>query len=88
MSYESLVYQKTGAVGMITIDRTVADNAINIRLAAELSDVCTQINHEEETKAVIIAGAGDKAFSVGADRHCCSWGSNEVRFCVGIDRRL
>lgn len=67
MSYDTLVYRKTGLVGMITINRPAADNAINIRLAAELSDVCTQINHEEDTKAVIISGAGDKAFSVGAD---------------------
>jgi len=76
MSYETLVYQKTEAVGMITINRPVADNAINMRLAAELSDACTRINRDEGTKVIIISGTGDKAFSVGADTNELSAAAN------------
>ena len=67
MLYKSLVFKKIGAVGIITLNRPEANNAINVRLAEELADICANINHDEETKAVIITGAGEKAFSVGTD---------------------
>lgn len=67
MLYRSLVFQKTDAVGIITLNRPAADNAIDVRLAEELGDICANINHGEEIKVVIITGAGEKAFSVGTD---------------------
>jgi enoyl-CoA hydratase len=67
MLYKSLVFQKIGAVGIITLNRLEANNAINLRLAEELADICADIDHDEETKVVIITGAGEKAFSVGTD---------------------
>ena len=67
MSYETLIYEKTGGVGIITINRPAANNAINMRLAEELTAICANINRDEETRVVIITGAGEKAFSVGVD---------------------
>ncbi len=67
MLYRSLVFQKTEAVGIITLNRPAADNAIDVRLAGELADICADINHDEETKVVVISGAGERAFSVGTD---------------------
>ncbi len=67
MRYETLIYRKAEAVGLISINRPEADNAINMRLAEELTDVCADINRDETARVVIIAGVGDKAFSVGAD---------------------
>jgi enoyl-CoA hydratase len=67
MSYEALIYEKTGGVSMITINRPMVSNAINARLVDELSDICDNINHDEETRAVIITGSGEKAFCVGMD---------------------
>ena len=68
MSYETLIYEKTGSIGMITINRPTVNNAINARLVDELNDVCANINHDEETRVVIITGAGEKAFCVGIDQ--------------------
>lgn len=72
MPYDTLVYEKTGAVGtgavgIITISRPGAANAINVQLARELTDICAEINRDEETRVVIITGAGDKAFCAGVD---------------------
>lgn len=67
MSYEAITYQKKGQVGYITLNRPAADNAINIQMAVELGEICQRINQEEDTKVVIISGAGNKAFCSGED---------------------
>jgi len=67
MFYKTLIYQETGGIGIITLNRPAAGNAINLRMAGELTDICARITHDEGVKAVIITGAGEEVFSVGAD---------------------
>ena len=67
MADKRLIFQKKGAVGVITLNRPTADNAIDTQLAEELANLCSQINSDDETRVVIITGAGEKAFSVGTD---------------------
>ena len=67
MRYETIIYRKAEAVCTISINRTEVDNAINLRLAEELADICAEIGRDEEARAVIITGVGEKAFSVGVD---------------------
>lgn len=67
MRYETLIYSKVGAVRTIIINRPEMGNAINLRLAEELADIFAEIGRDEEARVVVITGAGDKAFSVGAD---------------------
>ncbi|MDO8785072.1 MAG: enoyl-CoA hydratase-related protein [Syntrophales bacterium] len=67
MHYNNLIYQKTGSVATVTLNRPAAGNAVNLEMAGELSDICTAIAHDGDIKAVIITGAGEKAFSAGAD---------------------
>jgi enoyl-CoA hydratase len=80
MPYKTLIYEKAGGVGMITIDRPTVNNAINVRLVDELTDVCADINHDEETRTVIITGTGKKAFCVGIDL-------SEFSSLAGINQR-
>jgi len=80
MSYETLIYEKTGSIGMITINRPTVNNAISARLVDELTDICADINRDEETRVVIITGAGEKAFCVGIDL-------SEFSSLAGIDQR-
>lgn len=67
MRYETLICQKKGALRLISINRPEVDNAIDMRLAAELADICAEIGRDEEARAVITTGVGEKAFSVGVD---------------------
>jgi enoyl-CoA hydratase len=67
MGDKSIVYQKIEAVGMVTINRPEASNAINEQVAEELASICQDISIDEGVKVVIITGAGQKAFSVGSD---------------------
>lgn len=67
MADDRLIFQKIDAVAVITLNRPAADNAIDIRLAEELADTCARINRDDETRVVVITGAGDRAFSSGTD---------------------
>jgi len=79
MLYRTIIYQKTGALGIITLNRPAANNAINVQLAEELTGICANINRDEETTVVIITGSGKRAFSIGTDR-------NELSSVVGSEQ--
>ena len=67
MSYEAIVYDKKDQVGYITLNRPEVANAINTQMAVEIGEVCQRINQEEDTRVVVISGAGDAAFCSGED---------------------
>lgn len=54
-------------VGVITLNRPEAANAMSVQLLTELSDTLNQIHHNPEIRVVLITGAGEKAFCAGAD---------------------
>ncbi len=59
-------YEEHEQVGLITIDRPQALNALNTELLKELDQVLDQIDLEN-TRCLIVTGAGEKAFIAGAD---------------------
>ena len=67
MADMTILYERLGGVGIISLKRPGADNAINSMMIGELSGVCNNISTDNEIKAVIITGTGDKAFCVGID---------------------
>ena len=69
MAYKTLLVESKEGVGIITLNRPEQLNALNRALYAELDRALTQFEHDDEIKAIIITGAGDKAFSAGADIH-------------------
>jgi len=56
-----------GGVALLTLNRPEAHNALNRALRLELMERFSQLDSDEHVKAIIIAGAGDKAFCTGAD---------------------
>jgi len=68
--YKTVLYQKKEQIGGITLNRPEVNNAINVRLAEELIDICSEISQDEDVRVVIITGAGG-AFCVGTD-----WGNS------------
>lgn len=67
MSYRAIMYQKKDQVSYITLNRPEVANAINTQMAVEVGEVCQRINQDEDTRVVIISGAGDAAFCSGED---------------------
>ncbi len=60
-------YVSGGRVAIITLNRPHADNAITTELAAQLIEILETIAAHPSVRCAILAGAGDRAFSVGGD---------------------
>lgn len=69
MAYKMLLLERQEGVGIITLNRPERLNALNLTLTRELDKALTRLEHDEEVKTIIVTGAGDKAFSAGADIH-------------------
>lgn len=66
MAYETILVDKRDSVGLITLNRPKALNALNQQVIAELERALTQFDADEEVGAVILTGS-EKAFAAGAD---------------------
>ncbi len=67
MAYETLLYEVKDGIAYVTINRPKVLNALNDTVITELGQVFTAIKDDPQVKAVIITGAGEKAFVAGAD---------------------
>jgi len=66
MPYEMILTERHGHVGLITINRPQAMNALNNLLMRELMDALEAFAKNENVGAMVIAG-NEKAFATGAD---------------------
>ncbi len=60
-------YTQDGRVAVITLNRPHADNAITTAMGARLTEILETIAVRPAVRAVILTGAGHRAFSVGSD---------------------
>ncbi|MDD7811100.1 crotonase/enoyl-CoA hydratase family protein [Mycobacterium sp. CSUR Q5927] len=67
MSEAAVLVERRGNVLLITINRPEARNAINGAVSAGIGDALAQAQDDDEVRAVVLTGAGDKSFSAGAD---------------------
>ena len=63
----SVEYKKKGRIAILTMNRPEAMNAINSQVRQELNEAMIDFRDDRELWVAIITGAGDKAFSAGAD---------------------
>jgi enoyl-CoA hydratase/carnithine racemase len=61
-----LVEREAGQV-LITLNRPQALNSLSRELLTRLEEVVTELERAEDLRAVVITGAGEKAFCAGAD---------------------
>jgi enoyl-CoA hydratase len=80
MTYENLLYEQKGAVGFVTFNRPKVLNALNSATMRELDDVVSIAGRDSAVRALILTGAGEKAFVAGAD-------INELARCTATDGR-
>ncbi len=67
VSFQNIVVQNDGAVATITLNRANVLNALNAPLLGELSLALLELEAHPEIRAIVITGAGEKAFAAGAD---------------------
>jgi enoyl-CoA hydratase len=66
MTYENIVIETKGRVGIIRLNRPQALNALNKALVAELTQAIEVFDADDKIGCMLIAGS-DKAFAAGAD---------------------
>jgi enoyl-CoA hydratase len=64
---KSLLSEQNGNIAYLTLNRPTVLNALNKSLLLEIKNELENIKTNNEIQAVVIIGAGDKAFSAGAD---------------------
>ena len=69
MEYEYILSERLDGVALITLNRPEKLNALSFSLMQELGDALTGYEEDDGVKAVILTGAGERAFSAGADIH-------------------
>jgi enoyl-CoA hydratase/carnithine racemase len=66
MARKVILYSKKDHVGWITLNRPEEGNRIDLPMAQELADVCSQMNGDEDVYLAVISGTGE-AFCAGGD---------------------
>ena len=66
MSYENILVETRGHVGLVTLNRPKALNALNDKLMDELGEALLAFDADEAIGAMVVTGS-DKAFAAGAD---------------------
>lgn len=64
--YETLLFEKRGRVGLITMNRPKTLNAWDPRMEAEFIDYVTRASTDREVGVLVVTGAG-RAFCAGGD---------------------
>jgi len=67
MAYEQLLYDVTGGVATVTLNRPEQRNALSDLMLTELVDAMHRVRDDGGVRAVVLTGAGEKVFCAGAD---------------------
>lgn len=67
MTFDNLLLERDGAVAILTFNRPKVLNALNAALLADLERALDVLASDTTVGAIILTGAGEKAFVAGAD---------------------
>ncbi len=62
-----VLVERRGAAAWVTLNRPAVRNALSRDVNDRLTELANELEHDEAVRAVVITGAGDKAFCAGAD---------------------
>jgi enoyl-CoA hydratase len=66
MAYETVLVERRGTVGLVTMNRPKALNALSAQLIAEIEAALSELDGDDTIGALVLTGS-DKAFAAGAD---------------------
>jgi crotonobetainyl-CoA hydratase len=78
-------YALSGGVARVTIDRPAVLNAVDATTHARLNRVWDAIEAEASVRVVVVTGAGDRAFSVGADMSAAGVEKTGLEYWADMD---
>ena len=64
---EDLLYTVQDGIGHITFNRPQARNAMTFAMYERLASICTEVGKDPSMRALVLTGAGEKAFASGTD---------------------
>ena len=67
MSLEFIKHERHNSIAIVSLNRPEKFNALSHEMIVALSDTFTNLEPDAELRAVILTGAGDKAFCAGTD---------------------
>jgi len=85
--YDTLTVTVSERVGHVQIDRPHRMNTISDELLDELSDAIDRLDADDDVRAVLLTGSGDRAFSAGADVQSMAAGGADPILAVELSRR-
>lgn len=62
-----LLYDVRDGIGLVTLNRPAQRNALTFEMYARLAEICRTVPADGSVRAIIVTGAGDKAFAAGTD---------------------
>jgi len=78
MDYDTLIVEAHGRVGLVTLNRPKALNALNARLIEELGAALDRLEADASVRAIVLTGS-ERAFAAGADiRELADYGFAEA----------
>lgn len=66
MSYENILVEKSGSIGVVTLNRPQQLNALSYALIKEVALALEEMDRDPEVRVMIVTG-GEKVFAAGAD---------------------
>jgi enoyl-CoA hydratase/carnithine racemase len=64
---QDLLYEVRDGIGRVTFNRPQARNALTFAMYDRLAEICEEANKDRGIKALLLTGAGEKAFAAGTD---------------------
>ncbi len=64
---EDIRYEVRDGIGRITFNRPAARNALTFAMYERLAELCAEAAEDPDIRALVLTGAGDRAFAAGTD---------------------
>ena len=89
MAYENIRLETQDALAILTIDRPKALNALNNQTLLEIEAALRAVASDAQLRALILTGAGEKAFVAGADiAEMAAYTPSQARDFSGLGHRV
>ena len=87
VEFETIRIEREGNVGHIVLDRPHRMNTVSGEMLDELAIAIDDLDADDDVRAVLVTGEGDRAFSAGADVQSMAAGGGDPLHSVELSRK-